>query len=217
MSQLRILVLSITVSFLFCSELKAQTNKFEFGVEASPSFTFLKGSDFIEKFYNGTLGYSGGISFQYNFGKRVALRTNIAYERKGGANYGGFTDNYGATIGNSSLNYIFDYLTLPVLVRFSFGNKVKYFINGGPYLGYLLSQTFVIKGDNFKTVNIDNTSNYNSLDAGISLGTGLQYPIHEKLYFSSEIRGNLGLLSTLPRGDIKVNSVNLLLGIAYRF
>ena len=216
MSHKSFLFLSIPILFLFCNQLNAQTNKFEIGVEVSPSFTFLKGRDFIEKFYNGTLGYSGGISFQYNFGKKVALRSNISYERKGGAHYGGLTDNYGASIENSSLNYNFDYLTLPILVRFSFGNKVKYFINGGPYLGYLLSQTFVIKGDNYKTNTIENTSSYNSLDAGISLGTGLQYPINEKLYFSSEIRGNLGLLSTLPKVDTKVNSVNLLLGIAYK-
>jgi hypothetical protein len=72
----------------------------------------------------------------------------------------------------------------------------------------------------FKGANSDgesnNTSSYNRLDVGISLGIGLQYPINEKLILSSEIRGNMGLANALPNGDLKVNSVNLLLGIAYR-
>jgi hypothetical protein len=215
MSRLRIFVLSITLSFLFCIELKAQTNKFEFGVEASPSFTFLKGNDFIEKMYNGTLGYSGGISFQYNWGKRIALRTNIAYERKGGEGEFDFTDNYGASIGKGVVNLNFDYLTIPILVRYTFGKRVKYFINGGSYFSYLIKQTLVFKGANSDSES-NNTSSYNRLDAGISLGTGIQYPINEKLILSSEIRGNMGLANTLPNGDLKVNSVNLLLGIAYR-
>ncbi len=209
MSQLRIFVLSITFSFLFCSVLNAQTNKFEIGVEVSPSFTFLKGNDFIEKMYNGTLGYSGGISFQYNWGKRIALRTNIAYERKGGEGEFEFTDNYGASIGKGVVNLNFDYLTIPVLVRFTFGKRTKYFINGGSYFGYLINQTLVFKGANSNGES-NNTASYNSLDAGISLGTGIQYPINEKLFLSSEIRGNIGLYNILPGGDVKVNSVNLL-------
>ena len=215
MSHKSFLFLSIAILFLFCNQLNAQTNKFELGVEVSPSFTFLKGNDFIEKMYNGTLGYSGGISFQYNCGKRIALRTNIAYERKGGEGEFEFTDNYGASIGKGIVNLNFDYLTIPVLLRFTFGKRVKYFINGGSYIGYLINQTLVFKGAN-SNGEINNTASYNSLDAGISFGTGLQYPIKEKIYLSSEIRGNLGLYNTIPGGDTKVNSVNLLFGIAYR-
>ena len=206
----------LSIAFLLSfSQLNAQTNKFELGVEASPSITFLKGSSFIENFYDPTLGFSGGLSFQYNIGKRIALRTNIAYERKGGISRNNFYYN-GNLIQNSSINFNFDYLTLPILVRFSFGKKVKYFVNTGPYFGYLLSQTFVTKGDNFNTWTNDYTSATNKFDFGVSFGTGLQYPLKEKIYLSSEIRGNLGLYNTIPNGDTKVNSVNLLLGIAYR-
>lgn len=215
MSQIRIFVLSITLSFLFCSELKAQTNKFELGAEASPSITFLKGSSFIEKMYDPTLGFSGGISFQYNIRKKIGLRTSLAYERKGGINRSSILYK-GEFFENASLNFNFDYLTLPILIRFSFGKKIKYFVNSGPYFGYLLSQTFVTKGDNFNTFTNDYTATTNKFDVGISFGTGLQYPIKEKLILSSEIRGNLGLYNTIPSGDTKVNSVNLLLGIAYR-
>lgn len=165
--------------------------------------------------YHGTLGYSGGIAFQHNWGKGIALRTNIAYERKGGEGEFEFTDKYGASIGKGIVNLNFDYLTIPVLLRFTFGKRVKYFINGGSYIGYLIKQTFVFKGTNIDYES-NNTASYNSLDAGISLGTGLQYPMNEKWFLSSEIRGNMGLFSTTPFGDTKVNSVNLLLGIAYR-
>lgn len=214
MNQKTFFLLSIAF-LLYFNQLNAQTNKFELGVEASPSITFLKGSSFMENFYDPTLGFSGGFSFQYNIGKRIALRTNIAYERKGGINRNNFYYD-GNLIKNSSINFNFDYLTLPILVRFSFGKRVKYFVNTGPYFGYLLSQTFVTKGDNFNTRTNDYTSATNKFDFGVSFGTGLQYPIKEKIYLSSEIRGNLGLYNTIPGGDTKVNSVNLLFGIAYR-
>lgn len=42
MSYKSFLFLSIAIFFLCNNQLKAQTNKFEIGVEASPSFTFLK-------------------------------------------------------------------------------------------------------------------------------------------------------------------------------
>src|SRR6478609_1706670 len=110
--------LLIAVVFSFYNQLFAQASKIEIGVEASPSITFLKGSNFIEKMFNSTVGYSGGISFQYNFGSKIALRTNITLERKGGAGEGEFTDNYGASLGKATISMNFDYLTIPVLVRF---------------------------------------------------------------------------------------------------
>jgi hypothetical protein len=215
MSHKIFLFLSIAILFLFFNHLNAQTNKFELGAEVSPSITFIKGSSFMEDFYDPTFGFSGGFSFQYNIDKRIALRTNLTYERKGGINRNNFYYDVNL-IKNSSINFNFDYLTLPILVRFSFGKRVKYFINTGPYFGYLLSQTFVTKGDNFNTFTNDYTAATNKFDVGISFGTGIQYPIKEKIYLSSEIRGNLGLYNTIPSGDTKVNSVNLLLGIAYR-
>jgi hypothetical protein len=198
-----------------------QTNKFDVGVEGSPSLIFLRGNDIIDNLHKPTIGFSGGLFFQYNFKKVVSLRTNIAFERKGSVLSSQTTDINGNPLGEITTNTNFDYLTLPILVRATFGKKVQFFVNAGPYFGYLIKQTFVSKGDNIPTTTSDNTSLDKRFDTGISTGLGLSVPIKTKFAFSFEVRNNLGLynVSAVPfanNGTIKTNSTNFLLGFTYK-
>jgi len=198
-----------------------QTNKFDIGVEGSPSLTFLRGNDFIDNNHKPTIGFYGGLFFQYNFKKVVSLRTNIAFERKGSILKSEATDINGNPLGEITTNTNFDYLTFPILARATFGKKVQYFINAGPYFGYLIKQTFVSKGDNIPTTTSDNTSLDKRFDTGISTGLGLSVPIKTNFAFSFEVRNNLGLynVSAVPivnNGTIKTNSTNFLLGFTYK-
>lgn len=204
-----------------CGTIYGQTNKFDIGIESSPSLTFIYGNDIIDNNHKPTIGYSGGLFFQYNFKKVVSLRTNISYERKGSVFTSQATDMNGNPLGEITTNTNFDYLTLPILVRATFGKKVQFFVNAGPYFGYLIKQTFVSKGDNIQTTTSDNTSLFKRLDTGLSTGLGLSVPIKTKFALSFEVRNNLGLynLSVFPvanNGTIKTNSTNFLLGFTYK-
>jgi Outer membrane protein beta-barrel domain len=102
-----------------------------------------------------------------------------------------------------------------------FGQKVQFFVNAGPYFGYLIKQTFVRTGDNIPTTTSNNTSLNNWFDTGISTGLGLSVPIKTKFAFSFEVRNNLGLynVSDVPainNGTIKTNSINFLFGFTYK-
>ena len=130
-------------------------------------------------------------------------------------------DINGTRVGEISTYTKFDYLTFPILVRATFGKKVQYFVNAGPYFGYLIKQTFVTKGDNFPTTTTDNTSFDKRFDTGISTGLGLSIPIKSKFAFSLELRNNLGLynVTDLPVTNsviVKTNSTNILLGFTYK-
>jgi hypothetical protein len=198
-----------------------QTNKFDIGVEGSPSLIFLRGNDIIDNLHKPTIGFSGGLFFQYNFKKVVSLRTNIAFERKGSVLTSQTTDIIGNPLGEVNTHTNFDYLTLPILVRATFGKKVQFLVNAGPYFGYLIKQTFVIKGDNIPTTTSDNTFHDKRFDTGISTGLGLSVPIKTKFAFSFEVRNNLGLYNVSAvrvanNGTIKTNSTNFLLGFTYK-
>lgn len=199
-----------------------QTNKFDIGVEGSPSLIFLRGNDIIDNLHKPTIGFSGGLFFQYNFKKVVSLRTNIAFERKGSVlTYEITTNSNGNSFEKVTTNTNFDYLILPILVRATFGKRVQFFVNAGPYFGYLIKQTFVTKGDNIPTTTNDNTSLNKRFDTGISTGLGLSVPIKTKFLFSFEVRNNLGLynvraVSVVNNGTTKTNSTNFLLGFAYK-
>jgi hypothetical protein len=215
---------SLFLGLLFltvCETTFGQTNKFDIGIEGSPTLTFLWGNDFINNNHKPTIGFIGGLFFQYNFKKIISLRTNFAIERKGSVLTSETTDINGTRVGELTTNTKFDYLTFPILVRATFGKKVQYFVNAGPYFGYLIKQTFVYKGTNISTATIDNTSNDKIFDMGISTGLGLSVPIKSKFAFSFELRNNLGLYNVNDLPDpqnviVKTNSTNFLLGFTYK-
>jgi hypothetical protein len=132
----------------FVNTTLGQTNKFEIGIDGSPTLTFLRGNDFIENNHKSAIGFSGGLFFQFNFKKIISLRTNIAFERKGSAFTSQATDFNGNPLGKITSNTNFDYLTFPILVRATFGKKIQYFVNAGPYFGYLIKQTYVSEDEN---------------------------------------------------------------------
>lgn len=198
-----------------------QTNKFDIGVEGGPSLIFLRGNTVIDEFQKSTIGFSGTLFFQLNFKKIISLRTNIAYERKGSVFNGEITDANGNSLGEATSHTNYNYITLPILVRATFGKKVQYFVNAGPYLGYLIKHTFVSKGDNIPTTKTDYTYLDKRFDGGVSTGFGFSVPCKTKFALSFEVRNNLGLYNTsaVPltgNGTIKTNSTNFLFGFTHK-
>lgn len=197
-----------------------QPNKFDMGIEGSASLIFLRGNDFIEEHYQPDIGFSGGLFFQYNFKKILSLRTNVAGERKGAMYKNQLTNSNGQHIGEETIHVKFGYLTVPVLVRASFGKKVQFFVNAGPYFGFLIRQIYENQEYN---IIADYTEDNKRFDTGISSGIGIIVPIKTKFAFSFEARNNIGLynvsdpLSIVRNpGPIKTNSTNFLFGFTYK-
>src|ERR1035437_7314797 len=199
-----------------------QQTKLNIGLEGGPSLIFLNGNA-TEKNNSGlTVGYSGGIAFQYNFGSLFSIRTNVDYERKGAYATITISDPYGnKNTGKNHLNL--NYLTAPILLRASFGNKGNILFNAGVFFGYLINQTtsFQSSAHSYNYSSTDNTSNYKSFDTGLSAGLGFSIPIYRHFLFSFEARNNTGILNIeKPVANsnpvLRTNSTNLLLGIVYK-
>lgn len=208
--------------FLTCfNTLYGQTNKFDLGVEGGPSLIFLRGNSTIDNFHKPTMGFSGALFYQFNFKKVFSLRTSLGFERKGSELTTQPTDIFGNPVGEIATNTNFNYLTLPILVRATFGKKVQYFVNAGPYFGYLINQTFASKGYIIPTQTSENKTLDKHFDTGISTGIGLSVPVKQKFALSFEVRNNLGLnnVSAVPladNGTIKTNSTNFIFGFNYK-
>jgi len=213
--------LLLFTGLLYSTLATGQINRYEVGVEGGPSLTYLRGNEFLEELNDPTIGFSGGLTFQYNFPKIVSLRTNVSFERKGAITKSNFTDSNGNPIGEFTIRTNFEYLTLPILARVSFGKKFKFFANLGPYFGFLIKQTFVTEGtEQFPGGTSDNTENDKRFDAGLSGGIGGSATVKGRFIITLEARHNLGLynVSKVPvvnDGSILTNSTNLLIGIAY--
>lgn len=232
MNKLRRVVLAVLV--LVSTLVFGQEKRFEVGVEGGLSRTSLWGNELLNKGFNKlTIGYSGGLAFQYNVSKTFSIRSGVGYDLKGNSSKSYlYPDISGNDIGKYRARSNFHYLTVPILGKFTIGKKGQFFINVGPYIGYLLKHNFILKVNVFeefedeygkrfaeKSSVIDNLKR---LDFSLTTGLGVALPVNDQLSLSLELRNNLGLydISTLPvynDGTIKTNSTNLLVGLSYCF
>jgi opacity protein-like surface antigen len=208
----------------------SQEKGFRIGIEGGPNLVSLRGNEIIDEIHSSRISYAFGLAFQYNFSKLLSIRSGIYFEEKGSALEGPFFDLNGNLISAEGFANRFQYLTLPIMARFSFGKKLRYFINTGPFLGFLreseavyttaISEVQQIINSSPGWQQRDGTELLNELDYGISLGAGAEYPLTKNLIISLEVRHNYGLfnISNLPvinDKELNTNSTNMLLGISY--
>lgn len=222
MKGLRWLLLLVSVGY--STIVYSQVNKFEVGIEGGVSSVFLRGNKFAEfSEYDIREVYGGYV--KYNLTNSWSFKVGVLKERKG--------DKTELTIVNMDdvfdelqidipVDTYFDYITIPILAQFTFGNSIKGFINIGPYLGYLSKQT-IEYGPHILNPNVyveDYTVNFKKQDWGITSGIGSSIDVTRNLRFTLEIRHNLGLTNVSRKpvvddGEIQTNSTNVLLGMAY--
>lgn len=206
------------------SSFYAQNSMFDLGLEGGPNLStmLIKSSnqafDFDPK---PAIFGSGGFIFQYNFKNFLSLKTGFSYQRKGyqGDNVSILTPS-GNIAGIGKTISRFDYLTFPVLVKASFGKKVSFFVNAGPYVGYLLTKTDRTKvgsEEHIYTTNLKN-SGYNRWDFGIASGIGIAIPIRTYWVISVEARNYSGLMDITEPAVTKwlTNTTDLRVGVAYK-
>jgi hypothetical protein len=138
---------------------------------------------------------------------------------------------------------VLNYLEIPVTAKFTWGDKLKYYINAGPYAGVLLSATQKTEGTSqlyldkagtqpvgiqgqpmpalsFKA-DTDIKKDINPLNFGLTGGIGLAYPVGGAGEIILDGRGALGLTSiqkdTKANGKSNTGGLFLTLGYAYAF
>jgi hypothetical protein len=207
----------VLVFFVLFSLHSFGQDKFRIGINSGITLSHFRGNDLVNRSNSG-LGFLVGLDFEYSLKEKLSLRTNVSYETKSIV-YKTIVlyDNFGAPTGkNTKIKSTYDYITIPILVKYSFDNKKSFFINGGPFLGFLLnakSKAESVDSNNFTSLN-------KNLDYGLSFGIGKRFNLNEKNDLNIEIRDNLGLVNTsavkvINDGTIKTNSVNLILGWSF--
>jgi len=213
----------IILSFSFfgiTTSLHAQNSMFDLGLEGGPNLsTLLIKNTFFNSDPKPAVFGSGGFIFQYNFKNFLSLKTGISYQRKGYQEDMIFTDNAGNYSGKGTISSRLDYLTLPILVKASFGKKVQFFVNAGPYVGYLLQETDRKKFNGTTTNQADlNASGINRWDFGVAGGVGIAIPIRTFWVISIEARNYSGLSDINQYSNTKwlTNTTDLRVGVAYK-
>ena len=194
-----------------------QDKSFEFGLLFGGSINSFNGD---AEFTKNTLQPIGGVLMQYNFNDRFSLKSKLLYHIKGAKKSSSLEEE---------IEYVhrldFHYVTLPLLAQWNFGkNKWRFFCNTGPYLGYLTSMENIFEGEVIEQFNLGRFEkpfkNYNKLDFGLVLGSGLSFQMRErvKIFLESSFDHGLTNISSLEKNDIVfTQTITGSVGVTYNF
>lgn len=142
---------AIAAILLLSSNTNAQKNTFSVGARAGVNISKLCcGSMEINEDYVFGEGPSFGLAASYGFSKYFSVAAELDFATQGGKKNGMQAITPGS---NGSVLYakfdnktVLNYLELPIMARVTFGDKFKYYVNAGPYIGYLLAAKNVTSG-----------------------------------------------------------------------
>ncbi len=212
-------LITLCVSVLLSMTVSSQSNKFNIGITGGASLVSMRGDYLFEDEYKSLLSYSFGASFEYNFSKHFSLNSNFLFERKGEISIEKYEfGNNGQTIGEDYEQTNLDYLTLPLLAKYRFGDNIIFFLNAGPYVGYLLKGEYTTP--NNLDLGGDLTNEMTRYDFGVSMGGGVTFPLKKSLALTLELRHNIGFANVnegiLGYTEYNTVSSNLFFGLTYQ-
>jgi hypothetical protein len=193
MRKLFIILLSIG-SYL--TAFSQEKGSFEFGFNVGYNLATVTSGSNTNSTYRSAFN-AGGFG-DYYFSDRWSIKAKLIYDQKGWDK--GFLTNLDN--GQSfETNYRMDYLTIPIMANWHFGKKRNWYLNFGPYAGFLLSA----KETTFNTDIKDLTA---STDVGLALGIGVKISIANRLKILLEIDGQSGFTDVLKdnQGTTILNS-----------
>ena len=220
----------LSTIFLFISFLNySQNSKMKFGIQAGLNYSNFRGYEVpVSPFYSESPAFSflGGLNLEYQIKDKLSLKFELNFERKiqkadntieiiDGVD--GFSEIYNYT---SKKNY--NYLVLPIMLKYCFTEKSSFYANGGPFIGYLLKSNITNdlgQIDGLNNEPVETTKLNNKTDFGLSFGFGKTIEINNKNSIFIEVRENLGLTNTSKNkvwgnGEVKTNSLNLIIGFS---
>ena len=123
--------------------------------------------------YDSSTGLNVAGSLDYYFSSVWSLKVKMIYDQKGWDNDEILNLDDGQYYPT---DYNLDYLTIPVMANWHFGNHKEWYLNFGPYFGFLMSA----KDTQFDS---DVKKFFNTNDFGLAAGIGVKIPISNKLKF----------------------------------
>ena len=187
----------ILISLLFCGLSSIAINaqgkgNIEFSLNAGFNSSTVTNEDGRFNYHS---GFNVGIGADFYFNERWSIKAKAIYDRKG------FDDVILSNLDTGlvfSTNFEMDYITVPVMANWHFGRTKNWYLNFGPYVGFLMSAKESRYGTDVK-------DGLNTTDAGLALGIGVKIPVSDKLKIFIEYDGQSGF-SDIFKSDYDYNT-----------
>jgi hypothetical protein len=201
----------------------AQKGVWSAGIEGGPGLSLIYGSQSVYSQSTFSLAGAAGIFGEYGFARNFSAKVALHYERISTR-----TNNYSTMLPPGGvLQYNLDYISLPVLVKWSFGGRIRFFVNAGPCVSLLLQESLWHLPENgSKSKVAEEKEAYLPVNLAV-----MALPVGKNLLLSLEVRNNLGVINIRSSvSDFEhtsyfsgaepigyTNSTLLLAGVCYRF
>ena len=226
----RILIIFVLTFFY---NINYAQSKYSLGLLLGPNYSSFRGSDFLDS-TKSDFGFIAGVFVEFKLNKSFSVSTGINIEQKTITNETDymvdnidFNGNFVVIESiNAKTNNRYQYFSVPLFLKYSFGKNKSFYLNGGPYISFLQKHKKETEFKNNNGGSIIRSSDskvnfpladYVSGDYGFSLGIGKIFEIDMKNKISIELRNNLGLKNTIEdiqvygqSGVIKTNTLNLI-------
>ena len=209
-----------------------QRTRWETSVQGGPCLSWIRGEKIIYP-TEARIGPAAGINMQYNASHALSIRLGVGYQSKGFTRVIDYVNQLGGYEYDSPYYSKLDYLSVPLMLRYGFGGKVRWGFGAGGFAGFLLGAKENIGIGGFKDQAITNRfEKYEfglcaSACASISLGArfGLEMDVRYDKGFSNinarpETPVNAYYYYIWPgsnSGLIHTDAVSMLFGCSYRF
>ena len=164
------------------------------------------------------IGYDFGISYSYRFNERFAIISGLDYDSRNSVDKINFIDTLGVE-NNWKVNHKFDFISLPILLNISFGNKIKYYANIGFSTNYLVKHNLMVDYGN-KIENTNGIEYYERFEIDLNLGVGGLIPLSDKIDLIAEFRYKKGLnnlaKNKLEGATASTSTMLFLVGLNYK-
>lgn len=150
-----------------------------------------------------------GASGEYYFSNRWGIKAKLIYDSKGWAN--AFITNVHTGV-TTDTDFKLNYITIPVMANWHFGATRKWYLNFGPYIGFLASA----KDSELKE---DIKEAFKATDFGFAYGIGYKFSVSEKLKMYVEYENESGFSDISEDnfgGSVRTHRGALNLGILMR-
>lgn len=220
----RIIFIAIFIN-LFLSSI-AQKGKIEYGFEPGLNISTAHGDGVSKDYMSPLSGLHMGGYMKINRDEHWGFKFLLSYDKIGWIYKSlSIQNNTGTGLVTADILFNLDYLNMPVLVEYSFGKKLKLNFAGGPFLGILLNNKIVTNlrqpiPPNQEASSQVSSNNRESLNFGLSLGTGIQIPIASKIKLDFNLRNNIGVTNIYKSNSgqgstIKINTFSILAGLTF--
>jgi hypothetical protein len=194
----------ILAAFILATAGLAAANEVSIGVHGGLSIPNIRGSatDIFSRGFTSRQGPFFGLFLETKVSSLFSLVAEVNYTSQGGKKNGmqlitnvppGFPTNI-YLYANFKNETILDYVEIPVLARLTFGQRLRFFVNAGPYVGILARARALTSGSSLIYLdeagtqpiisspvsfdaNTDVKDSLRSTNIGLAGGGGVRYPL----------------------------------------